>query len=47
VHVTGNAEVKVKPDFASLDTGAQAQEKTTSAALNSLNKKISALIQII
>lgn len=47
IHVSGNAEVKVKPDFASIEIGAQAQESTTSAALNSLNKKIAALIQII
>ena len=47
IHVSGNAEVKVKPDFASIEIGAQAQETSTSAALNSLNKKIAALIQII
>lgn len=47
IHVSGNADVKVKPDFASIEIGAQAEEKTTSAALQSLNQKISALIQII
>lgn len=45
--VTGNAEVKVKPDFATIEIGAEAQEKTTSAALQTLNKEIDELIKII
>lgn len=45
--VTGNAEIKVKPDYATIEIGAEAQEKTTSAALQSLNKKIDALLKII
>lgn len=47
IKVTGNAEVKVKPDYATIQIGAEAQEKTTSAALQSLNKKIDELIRII
>lgn len=47
IKVTGNSQVKVKPDYATIQIGAEAQEKTTSAALQSLNKKIDALIAII
>ena len=47
VKVSGNAEVKVKPDFATITIGAEATELKTSAALQSLNKKIDQLINII
>ena len=45
--VSGNAEIKVKPDFATVDIGASATQKTTLGALQSLNKKIDEIIRII
>lgn len=47
VKVSGNAEIKVKPDFATVDIGASATQKTTLGALQSLNKKIDQIIRII
>lgn len=47
VKVSGNAEVKVKPDFATITIGAEATELKTAAALQSLNRKIDQLIKII
>ncbi len=47
IKVSGNAEVKVKPDYATIEIGASAQQKTTSAALQSLNQKIDQLIRLI
>ena len=40
IKVSGNAEIKVKPDYATIEIGASAQDKTTSAALKLLNQKI-------
>ncbi len=45
--VSGNAEVKVKPDIAVLTVQASATEKTTSEALDKVNKQINAVLQII
>ena len=47
IKVSGNAEVKVKPDYATIEIGAEATAKTTSQALSNLNKKIDQLISII
>lgn len=47
IQVSGNSEIKVKPDFATIDIGATAKQKTTSAALQSLNQKISQIIRTI
>ncbi len=47
VKVSGNAEVKVDPDFATITIGASAQRDTTSEALQELNQKIDELIKII
>lgn len=47
IKVSGNAEVKVKPDFATIKVGAEAQASTTSEALKLLNSKIDSIIKII
>lgn len=47
IKVSGNADVKVKPDYATIEIGAEAQDRTTSAALRLLNAKIDQIIQII
>ncbi len=47
IKVSGNAEVKVKPDFATIEVGAEAQASTTSEALKLLNSKIDSIIKII
>lgn len=47
VKVSGNAEIKVKPDFATINIGAEATELKTAAALQSLNRKIDLLLKII
>lgn len=47
IKVSGNAEVKVKPDFATIEIGAEAQASTTSEALRLLNSKIDTIIKII
>lgn len=47
IKVSGNAEVKVAPDHATIEIGAESTERTTSEALNSLNTKIDQLISII
>lgn len=45
--VSGNAEIKVKPDYATIEIGASGQDKTTSGALKILNQKINQLVVII
>lgn len=47
IKVSGNADAKVKPDYATIEIGAEAQDRTTSAALRLLNAKIDQIIQII
>jgi uncharacterized protein YggE len=45
--VTGSADIKVKPDFASIQIVGNAQANTTQEALKLLNQKITQLIAVI
>jgi len=47
IKVSGNSEVKVKPDYATIQIGAESTEKTTSEALRALNLQIDQLIKVI
>jgi|688.fasta_scaffold50586_4 uncharacterized protein YggE len=45
--VTGSADIKVKPDYATVQIVGNAQASTTQEALKLLNQKITQLIAVI
>lgn len=47
ISVSGNAEVKVKPDIATFTVDVEDTQKTTSAALQSVNEKIASVAAIL
>lgn len=47
ISVSGNAEVSVKPDIATFTVNVEDTQRTTSAALESVNQKIASIISIL
>lgn len=47
ISVSGNGEVKVKPDFATITVNVEDTQPTTSAALSNVNSKIDEIISIL